>query len=160
MSYLINYDWLSAGNIDINFTMALDGISIYLLLLSTLLFPICIYFSWDVTKAPRAYYSLLLILEVGVLGFFVSLDMLLFYVFFEMVLIPMYFLIGIWGGKDRVYASLKFFLYTLVGSLSDADCYHLCRNACKHSSRSNRYSSGFELIPYLPLTILKIVKIY
>ncbi|MCB0845671.1 MAG: NADH-quinone oxidoreductase subunit M [Bacteroidetes bacterium] len=115
--YLINYDWLSAGNIDINFTMALDGISIYLLLLSTLLFPICIYFSWDVDKAPRAYYSLLLILEVGVLGFFVALDMLLFYVFFEMVLIPMYFLIGIWGGKDRVYASLKFFLYTLVGSL-------------------------------------------
>ncbi|MDX2245575.1 MAG: NADH-quinone oxidoreductase subunit M [Bacteroidia bacterium] len=115
--YFFNFDWLSSGSVDINFTFAMDGISVYLVLLTTLLFPICIYFSWDVTKAPRAYYLLLLILEAGILGFFVALDMLLFYVFFEMVLIPMYFLIGIWGGKDRVYASLKFFLYTLVGSL-------------------------------------------
>ncbi|MEZ4828060.1 MAG: NADH-quinone oxidoreductase subunit M [Bacteroidia bacterium] len=115
--YFFSFDWLSSGSVDINFTFALDGISVYLLLLTTILFPICIYFSWDVAKAPRAYYLLLLILETGILGFFVALDMLLFYVFFEMVLIPMYFLIGIWGGKDRVYASLKFFLYTLVGSL-------------------------------------------
>ncbi|MCL4135234.1 UNVERIFIED_CONTAM: hypothetical protein GTU68_015488 [Idotea baltica] len=87
-------------------------------MLTTLIFPLSIYFSWgSVDKFPRAYYALMLFLEVGVLGFFVALDMLLFYVFFEMVLIPMYFLIGIWGGKDRVYASLKFFLYTLVGSL-------------------------------------------
>ena len=69
------------------------------------------------TKHEKAYYSLLLILEVGVIGFFMSLDMVLFYLFFEMVLIPMYFLIGIWGGKERHYASVKFFLYTLVGSL-------------------------------------------
>ena len=114
----LDYDWISGGNVDINFTFALDGISIYLVLLTTLIFPLSIYFSWgSVGKFPRAYYALMLLLEVGVLGFFVSLDMLLFYVFFEMVLIPMYFLIGIWGGKDRVYASLKFFLYTLVGSL-------------------------------------------
>ncbi|MEM7369168.1 MAG: NADH-quinone oxidoreductase subunit M [Bacteroidota bacterium] len=111
-------DWVSGGNVDINFTFALDGISIYLVLLTTLIFPLSIYFSWgSVEKFPRAYYALMLLLEVGVLGFFLSLDMLLFYVFFEMVLIPMYFLIGIWGGKERVYASLKFFLYTLVGSL-------------------------------------------
>lgn len=113
-----DFDWLTAGGLDINFTFALDGISIYLVLLTSLLFPLVIYFSWDsVQQHPRAYYALLLLLEVGVNGFFLSLDMLLFYVFFEMVLIPMYFLIGIWGGKDRVYASLKFFLYTLVGSL-------------------------------------------
>ena len=113
-----SHDWFDIGGADINMTMALDGISIYLLLLTTLIFPISIYFSWgSVDKHPRAYYALLLLLEVGVLGFFVALDMLLFYVFFEMVLIPMYFLIGIWGGKDRVYASLKFFLYTLIGSL-------------------------------------------
>jgi len=113
-----SHNWFDIGGADINMTMALDGISIYLLLLTTLIFPISIYFSWgSVDKHPRAYYALLLLLEVGVLGFFVSLDMLLFYVFFEMVLIPMYFLIGIWGGKDRVYASLKFFLYTLIGSL-------------------------------------------
>lgn len=115
--YLFSYDWLSSGGVDINFTFAMDGISVYLVLLTTLIFPLCIYFSWDVDKYPRAYHMLLLILEVGILGFFVALDMLLFYVFFEMVLIPMYFLIGIWGGKERVYASLKFFLYTLVGSL-------------------------------------------
>ncbi|MEO0470458.1 MAG: NADH-quinone oxidoreductase subunit M [Bacteroidota bacterium] len=114
----IQYDWLSAGGLDINFHMALDGISIYLVMLTTLIFPLSIYFSWgSVSHSQRAYYALLLLLEVGVNGFFVSLDMLLFYVFFEMVLIPMYFLIGIWGGKDRVYASVKFFLYTLVGSL-------------------------------------------
>lgn len=116
-AFYFSFDWLTAGNFDINFTMAVDGISIYLIMLTTLIFPLSIYFSWGIDKSPRAYYFLLLLLEVGVLGFFVSLDMLLFYIFFEMVLIPMYFLIGIWGGKDRVYASLKFFLYTLVGSL-------------------------------------------
>lgn len=116
--FYFDHDWLNVANLDIGFTLALDGISIYLLLLTTLIFPLSIYFSWgSVDKFPRAYYALMLFLEVGVLGFFVALDMLLFYVFFEMVLIPMYFLIGIWGGKDRVYASLKFFLYTLVGSL-------------------------------------------
>ncbi len=113
----VEHDWVSGPDVDINFTMALDGFSIFLVLLTTLIFPLSIYFSWDVDRHPRAYYMLILLLEVGVLGFFVSLDMLLFYIFFEMVLIPMYFLIGIWGGKDRVYASLKFFLYTLAGSL-------------------------------------------
>ncbi|MEL6671970.1 MAG: NADH-quinone oxidoreductase subunit M [Bacteroidota bacterium] len=115
--FFLDVNWLTEGNLDINFTMAVDGISIFLILLTTLIFPISIYFSWDVDKHPRAFFALILLLEVGVLGFFVALDLLLFYVFFEMVLIPMYFIIGIWGGKDRVYASLKFFLYTLVGSL-------------------------------------------
>ncbi len=112
------HDWLSYGGINANFTLAMDGISVYLVMLTTLIFPLSIYFSWgSVTHNETGYYALLLLLEVGVIGFFLSLDMLLFYVFFEMVLIPMYFLIGIWGGKERVYASLKFFLYTLVGSL-------------------------------------------
>ncbi|MFK7921429.1 MAG: NuoM family protein [Bacteroidia bacterium] len=116
--FFFQHDWLSYGGLDVNFTMGMDGISVYLVMLSTLIFPLSIYFSWgSITKQEPAYYSLLLLLEVGVVGFFLSLDMLLFYVFFEMVLIPMYFLIGIWGGKDRVYASMKFFLYTLVGSL-------------------------------------------
>jgi len=108
----------SATGYDIKFITGLDGISIYLLLLTTFLFPVTFLFSWgSVNKMERAYYALLLVLEVGVLGFFVSLDMIMFYIFFEMVLIPMYFLIGIWGGKERFYASVKFFLYTLVGSL-------------------------------------------
>jgi NADH-quinone oxidoreductase subunit M len=110
--------WFNIPGLDIKFMTGLDGISIYLLLLTTLIFPLTIYFSWgSVEKLEKPYYALLLILEVGVIGFFCALDMVLFYVFFEMVLIPMYFLIGIWGGKERIYASVKFFLYTLVGSL-------------------------------------------
>ena len=112
-------DWFQgAGGMDVKFITGLDGISVYLLLLTTILFPITFLFSWgSVNKLEKAYYSLLLVLEVGVIGFFLSLDMVMFYIFFEMVLIPMYFLIGIWGGKERIYASIKFFLYTLVGSL-------------------------------------------
>jgi NADH-quinone oxidoreductase subunit M len=110
--------WFQIPGFDIKFMTGLDGISIYLLLLTTILFPITIFFSWgSVDKLEKPYYALLLVLQVGVIGFFCALDMVLFYVFFEMVLIPMYFLIGIWGGKERIYASIKFFLYTLVGSL-------------------------------------------
>lgn len=113
-----SYKWLNLPGMDVNFTTGLDGISIHLIWLTTLIFPISIYFSWNsIDKYEKAFYALLLVLEVGVIGFFVSLDLLLFYLFFEMVLIPMYFIIGIWGGKDRIYASLKFFLYTLIGSL-------------------------------------------
>lgn len=106
-----------ASRYDINFITGVDGTSIYLVLLTTLLFSLSIWFSWNsISKNEKAYYVLLLLLEMGVLGVFTSLDLVLFYVFFEIGLIPMYFLIGIWGGKDRVYASVKFFLYTLVGS--------------------------------------------
>ena len=122
---LHNYTLLSLGDwwfhipgFDIKFMTGIDGISIYMVLLTTVLFPITIFFSWgSVSKLEKGYYALLLVLEAGVLGFFCALDLVLFYVFFEMVLIPMYFLIGIWGGKERIYASVKFFLYTLVGSL-------------------------------------------
>ncbi|MEM7035614.1 MAG: NADH-quinone oxidoreductase subunit M, partial [Bacteroidota bacterium] len=111
-------EWFSVPGLDIKLITGLDGISIYLLMLTTVLFPITIYYSWgSVSKLEKGYYILLLVLEVGVIGFFLALDMVLFYIFFEMVLIPMYFLIGIWGGKERIYASIKFFLYTLVGSL-------------------------------------------
>ena len=111
-------DWFHSNLYDIKFITGMDGISVYLVLLTTILFPITIFYSFgSVQKYEKSYYTLLLILEVGVIGFFLSLDMVLFYIFFEMVLIPMYFLIAIWGGKERVYASVKFFLYTLVGSL-------------------------------------------
>lgn len=111
-------DWFHSNQYDIKFITGMDGISVYLVMLTTILFPLTIYFSFgSVEKYDKSYYTLLLILEVGVIGFFLSLDMVMFYIFFEMVLIPMYFLIGIWGGKERIYASVKFFLYTLVGSL-------------------------------------------
>src|SRR6185503_5708646 len=73
--------------------------------------------SWNVEKKPKGYFALLLFLETGILGTFLSLDFFLFYVFFEVSLLPMYFLIGIWGGPRREYAAIKFFLYTLVGSI-------------------------------------------
>ena len=110
-------EWFSA-RYDIKFITGIDGITIYLVLLNAILFPLAILFSMgSVTKNEKGYYNLLLLLMTGVTGVFVSLDLVLFYVFFELGLIPMYFLIGIWGGKNRIYASVKFFLYTLVGSL-------------------------------------------
>lgn len=108
--------WLPA--LGINYTVGLDGISLWLILLTTFLMPIAIVGSYTaVEERVKEYYFLLLALESGMLGAFVALDVFLFYVFWEAMLIPMYFLIGIWGGKDRVYAAMKFFLYTMVGSL-------------------------------------------
>jgi NADH-quinone oxidoreductase subunit M len=107
--------WLT--RYDVKFIVGLDGISIYLVLLTALLFPLSILFSWvSVSTYERAYYAMVLLLQVGVMGVFVSLDLLVFYIFFEVGLIPMYFLIILWGGYDRIYAGIKFFLYTLFGS--------------------------------------------
>jgi NADH-quinone oxidoreductase subunit M len=98
--------------------MGVDGISALLILLTTLLGQIAILCSWSaVTERVRAYYVFLLLLQVGMIGVFCALDMFLFYVFWEVMLVPMYFLIGIWGGTRRLYAAIKFFLYTLVGSV-------------------------------------------
>lgn len=109
-------EWLPVMGISYN--LGLDGISLWLLLLTTFLTPIVILGSFNaVEERLREYYFLLLALETGMLGAFVALDMFLFYVFWEAMLIPMYFLVGIWGGKDRIYAAMKFFLYTMVGSL-------------------------------------------
>jgi len=102
----------------ISYNVGIDGISLWLILLTTFLMPIAIAGSFSaVEERVREYYFLLLALETGMLGAFMALDIFLFYVFWEAMLIPMYFLIGIWGGKDRVYAAMKFFLYTMVGSL-------------------------------------------
>lgn len=116
--YALYFEHSWIAGYDISYILGIDGISIYLVLLTTLLFPISIWFSFgSVSENEKAYYLLLLLLETGVMGVFLSLDVFLFYVFFEVGLIPMYFLIGLWGGKERVYAALKFFLYTLFGSL-------------------------------------------
>ena len=106
------------GGVDITYFVGVDGLNLLLLLLTTLLGPIVVLSSWTyIGKAHKGYYALLLLLETGVLGVFASFDLFLFYVFFELTLIPMVFIIGIWGGEDRVYAAIKFVLYTLVGSL-------------------------------------------
>jgi len=98
--------------------IGVDGISLFMILLSTFLLPICILASWNNIKIKIKEYMLsFLFLETVMIGMFASIDILLFYIFFEAVLIPMYLIIGIWGGKRRIYASFKFFLYTLLGSV-------------------------------------------
>jgi NADH-quinone oxidoreductase subunit M len=102
----------------IYYRIGLDGISLFMVLLTTLLLPLSILGSWTyIQTREKAYYAMLLALTSGVVGVFVAMDMFLFYVFWEMMLIPMYFIIGVWGGKERIYAAVKFFLYTAVGSL-------------------------------------------
>ena len=109
-------DWLPMFGI--SYQLGIDGISLWLMLLTTFLMPIAILGSFSaVEERHREYYFLLLALETAMLGAFGALDIFLFYIFWESMLIPMYFLIGVWGGKDRIYAAMKFFLYTLVGSL-------------------------------------------
>ena len=102
----------------INFHIGIDGISLMMVLLTTVLMPLSVLGSWNgITAKERGFYANMLVLTTGMIGVFVALDLFLFYVFWEVMLIPMYFIIGIWGGKARLYASLKFFIYTMVGSL-------------------------------------------
>ncbi|HEY3581828.1 MAG TPA: NADH-quinone oxidoreductase subunit M, partial [Pyrinomonadaceae bacterium] len=109
-------NWI--GSIGARYHVAVDGVSMWLVLLTTLLMPIAVLSSWNaIHKRPLAYYAFLLVLESAMIGVFVSLDLLLFYLFFEASLVPMFFLIGIWGGERRIYAAIKFFIYTAVGSL-------------------------------------------
>ena len=114
--YVTNVPWIDAFNIQ--YHVGIDGLSVTLLLLTALLGPICVIASWrNIEKGIKAYMALFLLLETGMLGFFAALDLFLFYVFFELTLLPMYFLIGVWGGPRREYAAIKFFLYTLFGSV-------------------------------------------
>jgi NADH-quinone oxidoreductase subunit M len=101
----------------IEYLVGIDGISLFLVLLTTFLMPIVILASWSVKDKIKEYLFFMLILETGMLGAFVALDLFLFYVFWEVMLIPMYFLIGVWGGPRRIYAAVKFVLYTMAGSL-------------------------------------------
>src|SRR5438034_2567137 len=102
----------------IHYTVGVDGISLFMVLLTTLLVPLSVLGSYSyITTRERAYYALLLVLTTGMIGVFVALDLFLFYVMWEVMLIPMYFLIGVWGGENRLYAAIKFFIYTMFGSL-------------------------------------------
>jgi NADH-quinone oxidoreductase subunit M len=103
---------------DINYTLGIDGISLLLILLTTLLMPLCVLCSWNYIKTRvRPFLACLLIMETSMLGVFMSLDFVLFYILWEAMLIPMYLLIAVWGGPRKIYASIKFFLYTLAGSV-------------------------------------------
>ena len=105
------------GVVGSSFHLGVDGLSLTMVLLTTLLTPIAILASFSVTERLKPYLILFMLLETGMLGVFLSLDLLLFFVFWEVMLIPMYFLVGVWGGERRIYAAWKLILYTMTGSL-------------------------------------------
>jgi len=112
------YDMPWIPNWGIRFTVGIDGISLMMILLTTIIMVLAVLGSWTgIRTRVRGYYALMLVLTSGMLGVFMSLDLFLFYVMWEVMLVPMYFIIGIWGGDRRIYASVKFFIYTMVGSM-------------------------------------------
>src|SRR5919206_694447 len=116
MQFLEDRQWIPI--IGARYQMGVDGVAVLLIVLTTLLGVIAALSSWEyIQKREQEYYVLLLLLQTAVVGVFSSVDLFLFYLFFEVSLVPMYFLIGIWGGENRLYAAIKFFLYTLVGSV-------------------------------------------
>ena len=114
--FVENHDWIPS--IGAHYSLGIDGISLLLVMLTTFLGMIAILSSWSaIHLRTKEYYILFLLLQVGMLGVFMSLDFFLFYMFWEVMLVPMYFLIGVWGSERRLYAAIKFFLYTLAGSV-------------------------------------------
>ena len=117
LQFVVDKPWIDV--ISSRYLVGIDGMSLPLILLTMLIVPLCIVYSWDHFPDPvnpKAFLILILILETGMIGTFVAQDLVLFFVFFEVVLLPMFFMIAVWGGEDRRYASLKFFLFTLFGS--------------------------------------------
>jgi NADH-quinone oxidoreductase subunit M len=115
MQFVVKVPWIEQFHI--NYHLGIDGITMLMTFLNALLFFICTLSSWTVEKNVKAYFALLLMLQSSVFGVFFSLDFFLFYVYWEVMLLPMFFLIGIWGGENREYAAIKFFLYTFFGSI-------------------------------------------
>jgi NADH-quinone oxidoreductase subunit M len=153
--------WIDA--LKIHYMVGLDGISLPLFVLTTLLCTLSVLFSWDTKHRAKEYFGLMLVLEVGVLGVFVSLDYFLFYVFWEVVLIPMYFMIGIWGGPRKDYAAIKFFIYTHVASLAmlisimamffqaGANSFSMEKIALAGSIDTNLFTGGFQIAIFAAL---------
>ncbi|MCI4321016.1 MAG: NADH-quinone oxidoreductase subunit M [Thermoplasmata archaeon] len=114
---LESYSWIHLSWLSINYTVGVDGISLILILLTAFLQVATVVYSWEESKHPEAYHGLVLLTCLGCFGVFIALDVLLFFLFWEIVLVPMFFLIGVWGGPRRRYAALKFFVYTHVASI-------------------------------------------
>src|SRR5213596_2950447 len=116
MQLQVDVPWIPSWGI--RYTVGVDGISLFMVLLTTFLVPLSVLGSYAyITTRERGFYALLLVLTTGMIGVFVALDLFLFYVMWDVMLIPMYFIIGVWGGQNRLYAALKFFVYTFLGSL-------------------------------------------
>src|SRR6516162_2870655 len=158
-------DWIPAYHIQ--YFLGVDGLSVTMVVLTALLSFLCMIASFGIEKALKGYFMLFLLLETGMLGTFVALDFFLFYVFWELMLLPMYFLIGIWGGPRREYAAIKFFLYTLLGSVlillvmlglyyyGAAPTFDMTQLA----AQSGSYSMAFQRICWIALFIAFAIKI-
>ena len=165
MQFVTKIPWIPSFNIQ--YFIGVDGISITMVLLTALLSFICIIASFGIEKAMKAYFALFLVLDAAMMGVFCALDFFLFFVFWEVMLLPMYFLIGIWGGPRREYAAIKFFLYTMVGSvLMLVAMLALYFYAEPHTfdmlelaSRSSSYSTGFQRLAWIALFIGFAIKI-
>ena len=151
---------------DFNFYyhIGIDGISLFMVILSTFLTPLCILASWEsVKKRVKEYMLAFLFLETVMIGMFASVDILLFYIFFEAVLIPMYLIIGIWGGQRRIYASFKFFLYTLLGSvlmlIAIVVIYKLTNSMNISELQGNYFSTNIQMYLWLAFFASFAVKI-
>src|SRR5215813_10216955 len=159
------YQWIPTYHI--TYFMGVDGISISMVLLTALICFISVFASFSITRAEKAYYALLLMLDAGMMGVFVSLDFFLFYIFWEVMLLPMYFLIGIWGGPRREYAAIKFFLYTLLGSvlilLAMLGLYYYGAQPTFDmtvlASNASHYSTTFQRIVWIALFVGFAIKI-
>jgi NADH-quinone oxidoreductase subunit M len=118
LQFETNKEWISAFDLGVRYHLAVDGLSLWLVILTTFLMPVTLIASWhSVHSRLREFLVCMLVLETGMIGVFVAMDMFLFYLFWEVMLVPMYLLIGIWGGERRIYAAVKFVIYTVVGSL-------------------------------------------
>ncbi len=150
--------WISTFHIE--YFVGLDGLSLPLIFLTGLLSFLCIIASWNIEKMPKGYFGLFLLLDAGMMGTFLALDFFLFYIFWEIMLLPMYFLIGIWGGPRREYAAIKFFLYTLFGSilmLLGIIALYLMQQPHTFNMltmiQNNDYARAFQLIVFLAFFI-------
>lgn len=165
LQFVERVPWIRAFNIE--YFMAVDGLSITMVLLTALLSFLCMFASWGINKMVRGYFALFLLLETGMIGVFCALDFFLFFVFWEVMLLPMYFLIGIWGGPRREYAAIKFFLYTLFGSvlmlLSMIALYFMhdphTFDMTVLWSKAGVYGKTFQLIVYAALYIGFAIKV-
>ena len=115
MQFMERAEWIPSFNIA--YILGVDGLSLPMAILTALLCFLGVFVSWNINKAVKGYFALFLLLDTGIMGVFLSMDFFLFYIFWEVMLLPMYFLIGMWGGPQREYAAIKFFLYTLFGSV-------------------------------------------
>lgn len=159
-----HHPWISQWNI--NYTLGVDGISLLLILLTTMIMPFCVLASWNyIAKRVKAFMVCLMVMECAMIGVFAALDFVLFYILWEAMLIPMYLIIGIWGGPRKIYASIKFFIYTLAGSVMLlVAIIALYLTSAPHTFSipmlmGGQYSSTFQLLVFLAFFLAFAIKV-